>query len=348
MVGRLTPSLEIVGAYSLDSLARTAISPTFSPADSAVYLVDSAGHILYQNVPAGTKVSPIPGLSEIAASQGGVNDPSLDNSLSINYTPVPGLSWTLAAQDLGQSLSDPYLNTPLNAPLALIPIGLFALIALVFGITQVTGPLKKLERQVTQSAWRSNGKLPDSVGGITEIRDLGAIMLAVDEHHQRKVTDLEGFIQATTGLPADQRLGAALQNRVQQVQKASDIQVTIEISGKPHNLPVEQEISLYKVACEALENILQHSQARQGWVHLQYGDGEVWLEVRDDGQGFVLPKSPSTLTRTGKFGLASMADQAAESGARLEIDTTPGHGTSIRMAIPNALPRSENSLQKSA
>ena len=82
---------------------------------------------------------------------------------------------------------------------------------------------------------------------------------------------------------------------------------------------------------ESVNNAVKHSGCTQVAVSLRVAGGRLELVVRDDGQGF----DPSA-ERDGN-GLASMKRRAAELGGRLELESRPGGGTTVRLDVP--LPR---------
>jgi len=80
---------------------------------------------------------------------------------------------------------------------------------------------------------------------------------------------------------------------------------------------------------EAMQNVSKHAKARHLSVQLEYGPVEIALEVRDDGQGFVIDWKQETAS--GHYGLTGMKERAAAIGGRLEIHSEPGVGTTIRL-----------------
>jgi signal transduction histidine kinase len=94
---------------------------------------------------------------------------------------------------------------------------------------------------------------------------------------------------------------------------------------------LEQDAEIFRIAQEALQNALRHAQAGHVTVRLRSEDGALLLEVEDDGVGFD-PSAPELRSR--RLGLTSMEERAARLGARLELDSTPGAGTTVRLAVP--------------
>lgn len=91
----------------------------------------------------------------------------------------------------------------------------------------------------------------------------------------------------------------------------------------------ETEVAIYRIAQESLGNALRHAEARNIDLLLRIDDGVLLLEVRDDGRGF-----DRTVSRTDSLGLASMEERALALGGRLEIASSPGRGTCVRLQCP--------------
>ena len=85
---------------------------------------------------------------------------------------------------------------------------------------------------------------------------------------------------------------------------------------------------LLQVVRESLSNCAKHANASRVEIAASVSDGHVEVHVRDDGTGFV-PQGP----RVGR-GLDNIAERAAAVDAKLEIDSAPGHGTLVRIAVP--------------
>jgi signal transduction histidine kinase len=105
----------------------------------------------------------------------------------------------------------------------------------------------------------------------------------------------------------------------------------ITVRGPSERLPISPECEehLYRLGQEALANVVKHAQAERVTLAVTNDAGTVGLEVHDDGRGF----DPSSVY-PGHFGLTTMRSRANEIGARLDIDSTPGSGTLVRVALP--------------
>jgi signal transduction histidine kinase len=96
-------------------------------------------------------------------------------------------------------------------------------------------------------------------------------------------------------------------------------------------LPPEVGINLYRVAQEALNNVQKHAAARNVSVLLERRDGYALLIVEDDGEGFDYDAAGGD---GGGMGLVNMRERASLIGGTLEIETSPGAGTSLYVRAP--------------
>ena len=94
-------------------------------------------------------------------------------------------------------------------------------------------------------------------------------------------------------------------------------------------LPPPLEDTLYRLAQEALNNVLKHAEASQVTIDLGVEDGWVELVVRDDGRGF----DAEALPDLGGMGLANMRQRVEEAGGTLAVTSTPGGGTQVEVRI---------------
>lgn len=108
-------------------------------------------------------------------------------------------------------------------------------------------------------------------------------------------------------------------------------QLEIQVTFEPEpDLPLATKEALYRVAQEALHNVVKHAGAGRVTVTLTTGTTEVMLEVQDDGAGFD-PQNPFP----GHLGLHSMRERVEGRGGSLTIQSAPGTGTLIRARIPH-------------
>jgi signal transduction histidine kinase len=101
--------------------------------------------------------------------------------------------------------------------------------------------------------------------------------------------------------------------------------ITTQVTGDC-NLPAEARIALYRIAQEAMNNVVKHSRALRATVDLHCEAGYARLCISDDGRGF----DPATV-HPGQLGLDIMRERAQAIGASLRIESQPGQGTRIQV-----------------
>jgi signal transduction histidine kinase len=120
----------------------------------------------------------------------------------------------------------------------------------------------------------------------------------------------------------------ALQARLGAVESRAGL--VTELRGTAtERLRPETEQGLYRLAQEALNNVLKHAHARHVGVELEVTTDRAILEVADDGVGF----EPALRGGHG-FGLAGMRERAAKLGGTLQVASAPGAGTRVRVEVP--------------
>jgi signal transduction histidine kinase len=122
----------------------------------------------------------------------------------------------------------------------------------------------------------------------------------------------------------EQGLVAALRARLEAVERRSGLRVALDLD-ETGRLLAPVETGFYRIAQEALNNLLKHSGACQVVVRLAREQGVVRMEIQDDGSGF----DPDAAASQGGLGLEGMRGRAQEIGARLWIESSPGSGTRV-------------------
>jgi len=121
-----------------------------------------------------------------------------------------------------------------------------------------------------------------------------------------------------------------------------DLRITLDTTGY-RSQPADVEEVLYRIAREALHNVVKHARARRVAVRLATEPGAVRLTVQDDGVGFAAESARRRASphrgRSG-LGLLSMRERAAQLGGAVRVTSAPGTGTCVVVEIP--LPDSES------
>lgn len=127
----------------------------------------------------------------------------------------------------------------------------------------------------------------------------------------------------------DLGLVTALEMLARDSERGSSLHVEFQRTGEERRLPAPVELSLYRIAQEAVSNVVRHSQAAKARISIHFTPATVLLEVQDNGKGFVVPKTPSAFAQEGHFGLLGLYERADLLGARLEIQSRLDAGTRL-------------------
>jgi signal transduction histidine kinase len=143
----------------------------------------------------------------------------------------------------------------------------------------------------------------------------------------------------------DSRLPEALADEVARWSVTSGVTGDVETTGEARALHPEVEVTLLRVAQEALANVAKHADASRAGVTLSYMEDVVSLDVRDDGAGFAVTERNGHLAgetpAAGGFGLIAMRQRVSRLAGRLEIESEPGAGTAVSASLP-AIPLGES------
>jgi PAS domain S-box-containing protein len=165
--------------------------------------------------------------------------------------------------------------------------------------------------------------LPDDKEEICErLREVGRQLgrLSDDLHrmaHQLHPSTLE-----------DLGLVSALRSYCAEISKRHGLSISFQPDNVPRQLPSELVLCLYRVAQEALRNVVKHSSAKEALVSLTAADLKIRLLIKDSGAGFQIAK------QKGGLGLLSMEERVRLAGGTLSVTSSPGDGTSVEASIP--------------
>ena len=123
-------------------------------------------------------------------------------------------------------------------------------------------------------------------------------------------------------------LVAALEKQAAALRARHEIKVETDLCNEP-DAPLEIKEALYRIAQEALHNIVKHARASSVQIRMRCSPENVTLDVSDDGIGFE-PEGDFP----GHLGLHSMRERTERLGGTLAVESAPGKGTQIRAWIP--------------
>jgi two-component system, NarL family, sensor kinase len=109
--------------------------------------------------------------------------------------------------------------------------------------------------------------------------------------------------------------------------------LAVDVQVEPVDLPGHVEVALYRIAQEALQNVVKHAEATSVRVRLTAGDDGVHLVITDDGCGFD-PDEKAGAEERHSYGLVGIRERAELIGASLTLTSRPGTGTTVEVLIP--------------
>jgi signal transduction histidine kinase len=179
--------------------------------------------------------------------------------------------------------------------------------------------VEMVERELTRDAQRATIRLQDLRPQITAIID--SLRRQIHALRPLYLEDL-GFIPALEMLVRD--IG-------QRHQLATEFRVTGDVDTQP-SLPVQ--ISAFRIAQEALQNVVKHAHATQVDMSLYLDNTHLTLRIADNGSGFVVPSRPNYLAQEGHFGLLGMKERAQLHSGALQIESQADLGTTVSVRLP--------------
>lgn len=114
---------------------------------------------------------------------------------------------------------------------------------------------------------------------------------------------------------------------------SAGVEASATLTGTPRPLSAEAEVTLVRVAQEALANVLKHAHAGRVVLTLSYMSDRVSLDVIDDGEGFDTTRRLAATPERG-FGLHTMRERIEQLGGKLTVESAPGEGTTLVAELP--------------
>jgi signal transduction histidine kinase len=132
---------------------------------------------------------------------------------------------------------------------------------------------------------------------------------------------------------AEEGLAAAITDLLARA-RAVGLEATADTTGLGDEPTLEVARLLYRTVQEALRNVIAHAEATAVRVTIAIGEGMAYAEVTDDGSGFDVDAARRSAAG-GHVGLLGMADLIEDVGGRLDLTSTPGQGTTVRIEVPS-------------
>lgn len=136
--------------------------------------------------------------------------------------------------------------------------------------------------------------------------------------------------------PMLERLGLvpALRYLIAGFQHRHNLTVTLNAPDLEERLPLDVELMLYRVVQEGLRNAVRHAYANGVEVTLRVSASRITCAIRDDGKGFDTSAPAVEAEGKGGLGLMGIRERASVLGGTVNIQSSPGQGTELRISIP--------------
>lgn len=190
---------------------------------------------------------------------------------------------------------------------------------------------RELHDSVTQSLYGISLYAQAATGNLTagQLEQVRQYIEDIQNTSQESLADMRLLIhELKPPVLEKEGLVAVLQSRLNAVENRANIKSRIQ-SGLTERLPLDMEDGLFQIAREALNNIIKHSHAKNISIILGGGADSVFMEISDDGIGFARENA----FHNGCLGLTNMQERANSQGWNLNIESSPGNGTRVRVEI---------------
>lgn len=176
----------------------------------------------------------------------------------------------------------------------------------------------------------------DPAAALSEIRSARGLARESLEEARRSVWDLQPLALSAGALTE------AVQRELART-GAEGIRTSIEVEGEgPESIDRRTELTVLRIAQEALSNVRHHSGAKSVAVRIAHGPDFMRVNICDDGAGFDPDDAQGTLSPSGGgFGLTSMQERARLAGGHLKVRSAPDMGTEIEFEVPYQQGREE-------
>lgn len=229
-------------------------------------------------------------------------------------------------------------------PLCVLAAGLVVLIWVQMRIRQVRTQMRAVLAERTRIARELHDTLMQGFSGVT--MEMQALAARIPASPERRTLDeiirdagvcLREARQSLMGLRTARReptgLAADIGQAARQMADARNIRLKLRLHDAPRWLSPDMQYNLLRIAKEAVSNAVRHSGAASIEVALDCSPRQLALSVKDDGMG--LDGNHLSSADAGHFGIVGMRERASDIGARFELTSRPGHGTTVSVVLPS-------------
>lgn len=210
-------------------------------------------------------------------------------------------------------------------------------------IRMLTGHLQEIREEERKSIAR---EIHDELGQqLTVLKMEVAWAIKKLNQPEKQEVKLDGLLETIDGtmrsvrricselrptLLDDLGLVAAMQWHAGQLRSGTGIKINIDAPEEISNLPADVKTGMYRIFQESLTNVVRHAEAKKVDVRLIVDGKMIILQIKDDGKGFDISASSKKQT----LGILGMKERSLGMGGEYVIESSPGKGTAVTVAIP--------------
>jgi len=171
-------------------------------------------------------------------------------------------------------------------------------------------------------------KVTSSLTNVNSHVDSIREMMGIVVHHATNFSnELRPSVLGSLGLPD------ALREIIKEMNGNRELEIVLKTNGRQRRLPDEIETALFRIAQEAMNNMIRHSGATKAKVSVGFLKTGIKLTIIDNGKGFDTERKPG-LTLKNDLALIGMRERAHQIGGELQIKSELGKGTAITVIVP--------------
>ena len=190
------------------------------------------------------------------------------------------------------------------------------------------GPAQSLTNLILQAEICERLFDTDPVQAQTELNNLKNAVNATFQKTRDFIFNLRPMMLDDLGLVP------TLKRYIQDFESKSGVSTNLSIMGKEVRLPSHTEVTVFRAIQALLSNVYEHAHATRVQVTLDLQPGLITATVEDDGSGFDIEEALASAARRKALGLATMKEQVEMLKGTMELESSIGRGTKVKLEIP--------------
>lgn len=204
----------------------------------------------------------------------------------------------------------------------------------------------KLEIQ-EQTLKNISQEIHDNIGQILSLAKLTINTMNLNEQEtlQEKINDSKQLIgkaiqdlrdlsrSLDTDYVTEMGLIKSIEYEFQLIKKTGNYETNLIQEGNSYRLSPQQELILFRIFQEVMNNIIKHAKASSITVNVHYLPGNFLLQIKDNGQGFDISLTNIDIEKSGS-GIKNMQNRSRLIGATFDIESEPAIGTTVKISLP--------------